>query len=56
MPVRKRFVRSTKKSCQDRMIFIGEGSLRKGIDEFVLHYPGERNHSNFVIHDWAALH
>jgi len=26
------------------MIFFGEGSLRKGIDEFVLHYHGERNH------------
>ena len=22
------------------MIFFGEGSLRKGIDEFVLHYQG----------------
>jgi putative transposase len=26
------------------MIFFCEGSLRKGIDEFVLHYHGERNH------------
>ena len=26
------------------MIFFGEGSLRKGIHEFVLHYHGERNH------------
>ena len=26
------------------MIFFGESSLRKGIDEFVLHYHGERNH------------
>jgi transposase InsO family protein len=40
----ERFVRSIKESCLDRMIFFGEGSLRKGIDEFVLHYHGERNH------------
>ena len=40
----ERFVRSIKESCLDRMIFFGEGSLRKGIDEFLLHYHGERNH------------
>ena len=40
----ERFVRSIKESCLDRMIFFGEGSLRKGIREFVLHYHGERNH------------
>jgi len=40
----ERFVRSIKESCLDRMIFFGEGSLRKGIYEFVLHYHGERNH------------
>src|ERR1700687_3391564 len=40
----ERFVRSIKESCLERMIFFGEGSLRKGIREFVLHYHGERNH------------
>ena len=40
----ERFVRSIKESCLNRMIFFGEGALRKGIDEFVLHYHGERNH------------
>ena len=40
----ERFVRSIKESCLDRMIFFGEGALRKGIDEFVMHYHGERNH------------
>src|SRR5215469_4284432 len=40
----ERFVRSIKESCLDRMIFFGEGSLRKGIHEFVLHYHSERNH------------
>jgi transposase InsO family protein len=40
----ERFVRSIKESCLDRMVFFGEGSLRTGIREFVLHYHGERNH------------
>jgi len=40
----ERFVRSMKESCLDRMIWFGEGSLRKGISEFVKHYHGERNH------------
>jgi hypothetical protein len=26
------------------MIFFGEGSLRKGVYEFVAHYHAERNH------------
>jgi hypothetical protein len=30
--------------CLDRMIWFGEGSLRKAIQEFVGHYHGERNH------------
>jgi putative transposase len=28
----------------ERVIWFGEGSLRKGIREFVAHYHGERNH------------
>jgi transposase InsO family protein len=40
----ERFVRSIKDGCLERMIFFGEGSLRKGIQEFGLHYHGERNH------------
>jgi len=40
----ERFVRSIKESCLDRMIWFGEGSLRKGISEFVAHYHKERNH------------
>ena len=40
----ERFVRSIKESCLDQMIFFGDGSLRKGIHEFVVHYHGERNH------------
>src|SRR5215471_768995 len=40
----ERFVRSIKDSCLERMIFFGEGSLRKAIHEFVAHYHTERNH------------
>jgi transposase InsO family protein len=40
----ERFVRSIKESCLNRMIFFGEESLRKAIQNFVAHYHGERNH------------
>src|ERR1022692_4163360 len=30
--------------CLERMIFFGEGSLRKAVHEFTLHYHHERNH------------
>src|SRR5262250_3267638 len=40
----ERFVRSIKESCLERMILLGEGSVRKAIHEFVLHYHHERNH------------
>jgi len=40
----ERFVRSIKESCLERMIWFGEEALRKGIQEFVLHYHHERNH------------
>ena len=40
----ERFVRSIKEECLDRMIFVGQASLRRAIAEFVVHYHGERNH------------
>ncbi len=40
----ERFVRSIKESCLDRLIQFGEGSLRKGVREFLEHYHRERNH------------
>ena len=39
-----RFVRSIKEECLDRMIFVGQGALRRAITEFVVHYHRERNH------------
>ena len=40
----ERYVRTIKEGCLDRIILIGEGSLRRAVSEFVLHYHGERNH------------
>ncbi|MCP4004688.1 MAG: transposase [bacterium] len=40
----ERFVRSIKDECLNRLIFFGEGSLRKATQEFAAHYHTERNH------------
>jgi putative transposase len=40
----ERFVRSLRYECLDRMIFIGQASLRRTVGEYVDHYHGERNH------------
>ena len=48
----ERFVRSIKESCPDRLILIGEASLRTAVQNFVEHYHSERNHqgrSNRII-------
>ena len=40
----ERFVRSIKDECLDRMIFVGQGSLRRAVAEYMTHYHVERNH------------
>ena len=40
----ERFGRSIKSECLDRMILIGEPSLRRALDQFAEHYHRERNH------------
>ena len=40
----ERFVRSIKDECLNRMIVIGEASLRRAVREFMAHYHAERNH------------
>ncbi len=40
----ERFVRTIKESCLDRMIFFGERSWRRAINDFVEYYHHERNH------------
>ena len=40
----ERFVRTIKESCLERLILFGEGSLRRALAEFTVHYHRERNH------------
>jgi putative transposase len=40
----ERFVRLIKETCLDRLILIGENSLRTGIREFGAHYLRERHY------------
>ncbi len=40
----ERFVRSIKDEYLDRMIFFGERSLRRTVNEYLAHYHAERNH------------
>ena len=40
----ERFVRTIKEECLDRMILVGEGSLRRATAQFCEHYHEERNH------------
>ncbi len=40
----ERFVRSIKSECLDRLILVGEPSLRRAVDQFCEHYHRERNH------------
>ena len=54
----ERFVRSIKDECLNRMIFIGQASLRRAVAEYMDHYHGERNHqglANRLIHVPAAV-
>jgi len=37
-------VRSIKDECLDRMILLGEASLRRALREYVAHFRSERNH------------
>lgn len=39
----ERFVRTIREECLDRMVFFGEDSLRRAVEEFVVHYSAERN-------------
>ncbi len=45
----ERFVRSIKEECLNRMIFVGQASLRRAVTQFVAHYHEERNHQGLGI-------
>ena len=40
----ERFVKRIKHECVNRLIFVGEASLRKAVSEYAIHYNEERNH------------
>jgi len=40
----ERFVRWIKDECLNRMIFVGQASLRRAIAHYMAHYHTERNH------------
>jgi len=40
----ERFLRSIKQECLERMIFVGQASLRRAVAEYMEHYHSERNH------------
>jgi transposase InsO family protein len=40
----ERFVLSIKSECLRRMLFFGDGSLRRAISEYVAHYHEKRAH------------
>ena len=44
----KRFVRSIKHECLNRVIPFGERHLRRTIAEFIEHYHRERNHQGLA--------
>ena len=40
----ERFVRSIKEECLEKMILVGQASLRRAIGEYMTHFHEERNH------------
>jgi hypothetical protein len=40
----ERWVRSVKEECLSRLILFGEHSLRRALQQYVVHYHEERNH------------
>ncbi len=40
----ERFVRSIKEECLTKLVFVGQGSLRRALTEYMTHFHEERNH------------
>jgi len=54
----ERFVRSIKEECLTKLIFLGQGSLRRAITEYMTHFHAERNHQgleNRLIREMPAV-
>ena len=62
MAFAERFARTIEESCLDRLILVGEPSLRRAVREFVAHYHEERNHQGlgnvliFPVRDQTSTH
>jgi putative transposase len=41
-----RFVRTARETCLNQVVLIGEGSLRRALDQLMAHYHTERNHQS----------
>ncbi len=44
----ERFMLSIKSECLDQMIFFGEESLHRAVQEYLTHYHAERNHQGLA--------
>jgi transposase InsO family protein len=54
----ERFVRSIQEECLTKMIFVGQGSLRRALTEYMAHFHEERNHQgleNRLIRERPAV-
>ena len=54
----ERFVRSIKEECLTKMIFVGQGALRRALTEYMTHFHEERNHQglqNRLIRGMSAV-
>ena len=40
----ERWVKSVKEECLAKLILIGEASLKRALEQYVVHYHAERNH------------
>ena len=40
----ERFVRSVKEECVSKLVFFSQADLRRGVEQYIVHYHEERNH------------
>jgi len=45
----ERWVRLVKEECLSKLVLFGEGSLRRAVGEYLMHYLEERNHQCSVV-------
>jgi Integrase core domain len=53
----ERWVRSVKEECLSKLILFGESSLRRALQQYIVHYHEERNHQgkdNRILFSFSA--